>query len=1285
MWCRPMPPGRDRMLVVLGIVLALAGVAAAAPGDVDRLAGGLGVGPATSVAQVPNGLAVRDGALYVADPQWAVVRRIDLATGHEDIVAGAGLGDGLGDGGPATSAHLFGPAGIVFDAVGNLLIAESEHRRVRRVDAIDGTITTIAGSDAVEHAGDGGPATASGFSQPIDVAVAPSGDLFIADAGSNRIRRVDAATGIISTFAGTGDAVYAGDGGPATSASFSRVSAIAIDPAGRLLIADRYDQYDGHRIRRVESDGTIDSIYVKYYGGRIVDLAVAADGTMYLTMDQQTWVVRVDGAWPVTVAGPWRGFGGDGGPATNASMDSPYGLAFDESGNLFVADRGNERIRRIDRATKIITTIAGTGSCCSGGDGGDARGAQVGNEHVLGSDLSGNVLAVNQLESRVRRIDVRTGHIQAVAGSGESGFSGDGGPAVAARLKFPASAVGDARGNVFIADSGNARIRRVDGISGVITTVAGTGVESRSNDGALARTSAIGQPRSMAIDRDGNLYFVELVQFPALCSVRRIDATSGTLGTVIGGTGCSELGDGGPAREAGIGAPVSIALDPRGGMVLLTADHVRRIDFATGIVERIFGTEDLVFTPDGMPAAGSPTAVAISVAVDSAGNVYVGEQDSFRVRRIDAATGLLSTVIGTGVNGRSGAGDGGPASLAEISFPDSIVVTHTDRLYVAEGYPSRIRVVASGPRCGDWTVDPGESCDDGNLVGDDCCSPTCILIGVGTVCRASTGECDPAEVCDGASGLCPAPAFVASEMACTTDGNVCTDDVCDGAGSCLHRNNSAPCTDNVFCNGPDSCSRGACSFHPGNPCFDGPECANACDEAHDTCNVVAGLPCSLDDSFCTDDVCDGHGACSHPPARAGETCRASGGGCDVAEVCDGVSPDCPADAFLSPTVVCRAAAGECDRAESCTGSSPQCPANTFATSGTSCTPDANVCTADMCDGGGACTHPAGNAGVQCRAAAGVCDVAELCDGVSSACPADRFRPATVVCRDAAGECDRAETCSGTSAQCRSDAFVAAGTSCTPDALQCTSDVCDGSGECTHPAGNAGVQCRASSGVCDLAESCDGSSVACPDDAGATDTDQDGACDAQDPCTNEGGGRDFLLQPRSSLVLTRVHTDRVAGDDGVKLTASFALPEERSFAELRPHLHGVRLVIEGAGGSRPLDAALPPGAYSAATRYGWKPSGSGKSWTFLDRRATPVNGIVKLSLTDCGRAGTPRQVKAVVTGKNGAYPVAPTDLPLQVRLTLGDATDAAAGLCAESAYASTSCAFNGAGNQLVCLR
>src|SRR5438094_130693 len=275
----------------------------------------------------------------------------------------------------------------------------------------------------------------------------------------------------------------------------------------------------------------------------------------------------------------------------------------------------------------------------------------------------------------------------------------------------------------------------------------------------------------------------------------------------------------------------------------------------------------------------------------------------------------------------------------------------------------------------------------------------------------------------------------------------------------------------------------------------------------------------------------------------------SGEDCDQGPSNGTAGSCCSASCRFQPsTTVCRAAANECDVADSCTGSSATCPADTVKAAGTACTDDGNPCTTDLCDGTAgapACTHPAGNAGAACRAAAGECDVAETCDGSSTACPTDFFKasgttctddgnPCTTdvcngtsatcthpagnpgaVCRAAAGECDAAETCTGTSTTCPADAKQPAGTACTADANPCTLDQCDGStNTCTHPAGNAGAVCRAGAGECDVAETCTGTSTTCPTNAfkanGTACTDDGNVCTrdicngASATCTHPAG-------------------------------------------------------------------------------------------------------------------------------------------------------------------------------------
>ncbi|MBI1816313.1 MAG: DUF4215 domain-containing protein [Deltaproteobacteria bacterium] len=238
--------------------------------------------------------------------------------------------------------------------------------------------------------------------------------------------------------------------------------------------------------------------------------------------------------------------------------------------------------------------------------------------------------------------------------------------------------------------------------------------------------------------------------------------------------------------------------------------------------------------------------------------------------------------------------------------------------------------------CGDGTVDPSEQCDDGNTVDGDGCSATCQIetcyrcTGAPSACTPNDGAacddglfCNGADTCSGGScsvhGVDPCAAgaecnnvcdeahdscHVMAGTACTDDGNVCTDDQCDGAGACGHAANTASCDDGVFCNGADTCSGGACTVHAGDPCAAGAECNNACNESAGNCHVAANTACTNDGNPCSRDVCDGGGACAHPAGNAGATCRTAAAECDAAEVCDGTHTACPADAAKPNGTAC---------------------------------------------------------------------------------------------------------------------------------------------------------------------------------------------------------------------------------------------------------------------------------------------------------------------------------------------------------------------------------------------
>jgi uncharacterized protein (TIGR03382 family) len=295
-------------------------------------------------------------------------------------------------------------------------------------------------------------------------------------------------------------------------------------------------------------------------------------------------------------------------------------------------------------------------------------------------------------------------------------------------------------------------------------------------------------------------------------------------------------------------------------------------------------------------------------------------------------------------------------------------------------------------------------------------------------------------------------------------------------------------------------------------CAPAGECqqAGTCDPSTGQCvytNKPEGTSCSDDNNPCTIDACNASGQCVHTPGNAGTTCRASAGACDVAEVCNGTSADCPTDGFQSSTTVCRPSAGACDVAETCTGSSADCPPDVLS-SGNVCRPSAGACDLpEVCSGTSAACPPDQLAsGNICRPSAGACDVAEVCSGTSASCPPDGFQSGTTVCRPSAGACDVAETCTGNSASCPSDTFQSGSTVCRPSAGPCdVAETCTGnSASCPSDTFQSGsTVCRPSAGDCDVAETCTGSSAACPSDgfkSGNICRASAGACDVAETCS-----------------------------------------------------------------------------------------------------------------------------------------------------------------------------------------
>lgn len=326
----------------------------------------------------------------------------------------------------------------------------------------DSYVYMVAGTGESGFRGDGEPATRAHLWFAAAVAVDAQGSIVIADSFNNRVRRVDARTGTIETVAGTGKQGFFGDGEPATEAQLNSPSGVAIDRRGNIYIADTFN----HRIRVV---------------------------------DAQTKIIS-------TLAGTGeQGLSGDEGLAVWATLAGPSGLALDANEDLLIADSGNHRIRKLVMAKAVIVAVAGTGVAGWSGDGGPGVQAELNNPSGVTVDRNGDILIADTANNRVRRVDAGSGIIKTVAGTGDEGFDGDGGNALHARLLQPSGITVDDRGVLYLSDTFNNRIRRIDPSSGIITTIAGTDMRGHSLNGMAAATAPLNNPIGLARDPLGSL------------------------------------------------------------------------------------------------------------------------------------------------------------------------------------------------------------------------------------------------------------------------------------------------------------------------------------------------------------------------------------------------------------------------------------------------------------------------------------------------------------------------------------------------------------------------------------------------------------------------------------------------------------------------------------------------------------------------------------------------------------------------------------------------------------
>lgn len=436
--------------------------------------------------------------------------------------------------------------------------------------------------------------------QPAGLAVDARGAVYVSDRATHTIYRVDPG-GAVRTLAGAGVAGYIGDGGPAAASRLAFPEGIALDRRGRLYVADR----GNHCVRLIDTrTGIIGTI--------------AGDG--------------------------FAGNYGDGGRARVARLRDPVAVAVDRWGHLLIADLGNSRVRRVDGRTGIITTLAGLTDVAA---------------TSVASGPDGAVLATDASRRRIVRRD-RKGGVETIAGNGGLGYVGDGGLAVNAHLSRPMALARDQEGNLYIADADANRVRRVEVTTGLITTVAGTGLGGYSGDEGPAAAASLRAPEAVAPDDRGRLLIADTGNHRIRCVSK-----DGVVST-LAGNGEDGSGGDGPARDARIGFPTGLAVDQDGGVIVVQGRYglIHRIDPTTGALRTIAGRPASQPVADGQPATSGSIPRISAFAVSPAGDLLFAEEDTLRVRRINGRTGIVSAEAGRGL----GAPTGDPTDASSVAL-----------------------------------------------------------------------------------------------------------------------------------------------------------------------------------------------------------------------------------------------------------------------------------------------------------------------------------------------------------------------------------------------------------------------------------------------------------------------------------------------------------------------------------------------------------------------------------------------------------------------------------------
>ena len=558
--------------------------------------GGAGNADDTGAAarfDAPDNVAA-DGAgnLYVADSTSHTIRKVVVSTGTVTTIAGTAGMSGSTDG-TGAGARFNGPDSVEVDGAGNLYVADFGNHTIRKLVVSTGAVTTIAGTAGMSGSTDGMGAVAR-FNGPAGVAADGAGNLYVADSGNHTIRKVVVSTGAVTTIASTAGMTGITDGTGAV-ARFYYPYGIAADGADNLYVADT----GNHTIRKVVlSTGAVTTI---------AGTAGTPDST--------------DGTGPV------------------ARFNGPAHVAADGAGNLYVADLNNRAIRQVVLSTGAVTTTAGRARM-SGSTDGTGAAARFYNPFGLAADGAGNLYVADNGNQTIRKVVVSTGAVTTVAGMAGMTGSTDG-TGAAARFSSPCGMAADGAGNIYVADTNNHTIRKVVLSTGAVTTIAGTAGMPGSTDGTGA-TARFYTPFGVAADGAGNLYVADTIN----STIRQVVVSTGAVTTIAGTAGMPGSTDG-TGAVARFYEPFGVAADGAGNLYVTDpiSHTIRKVVLSTGAVTTIAGTAGMPGSADGTGTVARLNGPA-GVATDGAGNLYVADFSNHTIRKVELANAAVTTIAG---------------------------------------------------------------------------------------------------------------------------------------------------------------------------------------------------------------------------------------------------------------------------------------------------------------------------------------------------------------------------------------------------------------------------------------------------------------------------------------------------------------------------------------------------------------------------------------------------------------------------------------------------------------